>query len=240
MKTKYCTKCKMVKSITEFAKAKGRKDRLNSWCKNCHKIYNKQITERLKEINKVYYQTNKEIILENAKKYRMKNKEQISHRGRIYYQNNRETIQEYNRKYYIKNRELILANVKEYYKENEDKTNATQREYYRDNKERIIESARLRYQNNEESRIKHKKVVDRRNRELGFVLLFKNPFPSDVEIDYHHINNLLVVPMPRLTHLRGSGGTNVIKHREKCNSLLNYLYGIDFDFLLQDEDNEVI
>ena len=35
---------------------------------------------------------------------------------------------------------------------------------------------------------------------MKFIQLMDNPFPKEIFIDWHHINNLFVVPMPRNLH----------------------------------------
>jgi len=72
----------------------------------------------------------------------------------------------------------------------------------------------------------------KRLRDLGFVQLFDNPFPKEVGIDYHHINDMLVVPFPRRIHSKKCGSQNRDMHRERANLWLYYLYGIDFDLLI--------
>lgn len=48
-----CSKCKAVKSITEFYKQKGRKDGFKSWCKSCEKEWRKVYVEKNRgKINK--------------------------------------------------------------------------------------------------------------------------------------------------------------------------------------------
>lgn len=42
MKTKQCTKCNQIKSLSEFHKNKSYKDGHQSWCKECYKEYSKQ------------------------------------------------------------------------------------------------------------------------------------------------------------------------------------------------------
>ena len=41
-KHKHCKRCDIVKAVTEFAKNKGRNDGLNSFCKACNKVYQKE------------------------------------------------------------------------------------------------------------------------------------------------------------------------------------------------------
>ena len=49
-----------------------------------------------------------------------------------------------------------------------------------------------------------------------------NPFPKEILIDYHHINNMFVVPVPRQTH-RNMCGKN---HRVKINNWIEEHIGL--------------
>ena len=64
MPEKKCSKCKVVKSVNDFHKHKGRKDGLQQACKECKKEYAKQHHQDNKEKNnerdKQYHQNNKE------------------------------------------------------------------------------------------------------------------------------------------------------------------------------------
>jgi len=63
-----------------------------------------------------------------------------------------------------------------------------------------------------------KKRLALKRQRLGYVPLFDNPFPDEVRVDSHHINDMLVVPMPTTIHRYVCGtGQNVPEHRERCN-----------------------
>jgi len=80
---------------------------------------------------------------------------------------------------------------------------------------------------------RRRRSIKRHN--MNYVPLFDNPFPSDVKVDMHHINDMLVVPMPRTIHMDVCRtGRNVPEHRERCNLWMYYLYGIDFDLLTRE------
>ena len=65
-----------------------------------------------------------------------------------------------------------------------------------------------------------------KRRGMKAISLFKSPFPEDIEIDYHHINSILTLPLPKRIHnLCSSNDTNY--HREKCDYWITYLYGLD-------------
>jgi len=63
----------------------------------------------------------------------------------------------------------------------------------------------------------------RRKRDLKWIPFMDNPFPDDVEVDWHHINDLIVIPLPRKLHQHNLG----VNHRSKCNNIINQIYGID-------------
>ncbi len=59
----------------------------------------------------------------------------------------------------------------------------------------------------------------RRKRNLGFVPIMNNPFPKEVKIDYHHINNTFVIPTPKKLHRKTLGK----QHRMETNKSLENL-----------------
>lgn len=74
------------------------------------------------------------------------------------------------------------------------------------------------------------KSQNKRYRGLKFIPLFYNPFPDDIEVDYHHINDMLVIPLPRKLHQLTS--TRKDKHRNQCNVLIQNIYGLCMESLL--------
>lgn len=74
---------------------------------------------------------------------------------------------------------------------------------------------------------------NRKNRkQLNFELLFMNPFPEEVDVDYHHINNLLVIPLPRKLHMSCNHSSKVNLHRKECNEIIHKLYGLNLEVIL--------
>jgi ribosomal protein L33 len=57
MKTKFCTKCKIEKFITEFNK-RNNKDKLQCYCRDCNKLYCQEHKVEIKENKKTYYELN--------------------------------------------------------------------------------------------------------------------------------------------------------------------------------------
>ena len=107
MEMKICPKCEIKKSITDFKKHIGKKDRLDYWCKECAKLY-----------GKVYYQKNtdkaREYVLQNFDRIKIRMREY----GKIYRERNAEKIREKKKQYYesyykVARREKMARNERE-------------------------------------------------------------------------------------------------------------------------------
>lgn len=86
MKYKKCSKCKLLKPISEFHKDKYKKDGLTCWCKDCKRKY--------------------------GRKYHKKNKLEICRKASIYFQLHKKEKQVYDRirdkKRYIEFKKLLI------------------------------------------------------------------------------------------------------------------------------------
>ena len=75
MKEKFCSKCKQIKSLSEFSKNKLAKDGLCIWCKKCVSDYKKQYRidhkEEIKRKKSEYYNINKKLINQQTKNRQM-------------------------------------------------------------------------------------------------------------------------------------------------------------------------
>ena len=80
---------------------------------------------------------------------------------------------------------------------------------------------REKYTQSEKGKMCDKRHKAKRKRNLGFIPLMNNPFPQDVPIDYHHINSIFVIPVPRQTH-KSMLGKN---HRVKVNNWIEEIIG---------------
>ena len=67
------------------------------------------------------------------------------------------------------------------------------------NGERKRTKDRKRYANDLEFRLRKAKQRAK-DRGLGFIPMFPNPFAYNVEIDWHHVNDVYVVAIPRELH----------------------------------------
>ena len=90
------------------------------------------------------------------------------------------------------------------------------REYRNKHKEKYRERNRIHYQNNKE---KYLEKRAKRKENFKWIKIMNNPFPEEIDIDWHHINNIFVVPIPRITHVY-CYNSNSKKHRELCNKKL--------------------
>lgn len=57
-----------------------------------------------------------------------------------------------------------------------------------------------------------------------------NPFPKEIEIEYHHINDLLVIPLPKISHRQFMGK----EHREKTINVIDNIYGLNIEKLMEE------
>jgi hypothetical protein len=106
MNTKICSKCLVEKSYSEYYKNKSNNLGIESFCKDCSKIY---------RINNIDKRRSYE------KDYRLKNKDKISARNKVYQSSEKSKSQ--NKSYKIKNKEKINKQNNSYRKLNRAKIN---------------------------------------------------------------------------------------------------------------------
>lgn len=112
---KKCSKCKEVKSLSEFYKDKHKVDGVTSNCKVC-----------VKQGSSLYYNQNKETVIERTSKYgkeymkvyRVQNKEYLQNYLRQYREINSDYYKKYNQQYYVDNKEYFNEYQKEWQKIN--------------------------------------------------------------------------------------------------------------------------
>jgi len=247
---KFCPKCSSIKPISEFHINKTKSDGLCVYCKICknsqeikYRLENKErVNKRKREIynpekKKEYAIKNRDKILIYYKNRYIKNKERILRRNKEYRKRNKEKIKEMNALYIKKNKEKIKKRQKEYYQKNKDRF----KKYHLEHRDEILEKQRVYHEKNKgKIAIRKKQYIQRlyvkkamiiktnkRKRELGFFELLPNFFPEDVIVTFHHINNLMVIPIPRLSH-KSFNSQSRLDHRNNCNDYLQKLYLIDF------------
>lgn len=105
MDTKVCTKCKIIKEVSEFHKQKDKLDGYRSHCKNCRLEYTKN---------------NKEKLSKRQKELRQKNKDIINKKTRERYNKNKEIMRQKRREYYLQNRDRLI--IRDRLRSKKDKT----------------------------------------------------------------------------------------------------------------------
>lgn len=80
--------------------------------------------------------------------------------------------------------------------------------------------ASKKYQQSEKGRIIFAKMQARRKRDLGWILMFPNPFADSTLVDYHHITDTYVVAVPKDLHQLYLDKY----HREKMMSIVKQIY----------------
>ena len=137
--------------------------------------------------------------------------------------------QEYDRQYrqtkeyresqrkYMRSRKGKVAR-KEYYLEHKEKYQKYQKEYKQSEKGKINIEKYTGSDKGKQNAIKH---VNKRKRNLGFNKLIENDW--DCEVNWHHVNDNDVVPIPRNLH-QMCPSSNSKEHRRICNKLVNILY----------------
>lgn len=143
---KKCSKCNVVKDVSEFSRRKDSKDGFRNNCKLCRRNNDKANRERINIQQKKYYQSNKEKFSSWSKKWRNNNKDKIAEKRKEWYEANKDSIREAQKKYKEENREKIA----EYRKANRSKkieymnkynhtpkAKEKRKNYYKTNKEEI-------------------------------------------------------------------------------------------------------
>jgi hypothetical protein len=134
---------------------------------------------------------------------------------------------------YKVNKNKFIERSKRWANKNKEYRREYRKEYNKKNKRKISEYNK-KYRITEKGKLIRRELSTERERKLKFIPLIENPFPEDIELDWHHINNLLVVPIPRITHKYNHRGQHINKHREECKTWINKIYCIDIDKLLSE------
>jgi len=119
----------------------------------------------------------------------------------------------------------------EYYQSQLEKNRLYKQMNKEKNKYKYRQQRRKHYERNKEIYIAR---MNKRRRDYGFIPLMDNPFPEEIKIEWHHINNLFVVPLPKVTHRYVYASMDSEKHRRLGNKMVEKLYGIDINELIGD------
>jgi len=80
---KVCSHCKIEKEESEFSKSKRTKDNLDSWCKQCWKVYRTTYRDKNNNHSKVWREANKEYFRTYRKEWYEKNQQKWTEYVRI-------------------------------------------------------------------------------------------------------------------------------------------------------------
>lgn len=96
---------------------------------------------------------------------------------------------------------------------------------------------------------RYDKPVNERRKNFNHIRLFENPFPEEIPVHYHHVNDTITVPIPEKIHMICScggcfydivtGKFLYLSHREMVNMWIERLYGISISKLLSPFNEEI-
>jgi len=171
-----------------------------------------------------WYQANKERI-NNKRRERYNNdsnyRERMLEQQRKYSNTHREQRLNYSIGYRVKYPDRVKESKKKDRIRNKDRISNTLHQWYLRNKEHVRN-----YQNNHREQIllSAKKTKARRKRDLGFNILFDNPFPDETYVVVHHISDGFVVYLPESLHYNHYGKN----HREDLKPYVEGIYNISY------------
>ncbi|MBE3094086.1 MAG: hypothetical protein IMZ52_03575 [Actinobacteria bacterium] len=143
-------------------------------------------------------------------------------------------VSEYNKKYYVNHKEEKREYDRKYNLEHKQERSEYRKNYYRTHIQEEKDYSKN-YKQSENGKKTVKKHLCKRNRRLKWIPLWDNPFPEEIKIDWHHINNLFVIPIPRTLHQKHiTNNTN--KHRILVNVEIERMYKINVEELLYNCD----
>jgi len=104
------------------------------------------------------------------------------------------------------------------------------RRYYEANKAKVNERNRKWYEKHrEELKEYNRRGHARYNGYQDAVELFENPFPSWITVEYHHIDDHHVIPIPKVIHDRYKPNLTRDKHKAALKPIIEDLYQISYE-----------
>ncbi len=195
---KQCSKCKEIKLMEEYNKAKREKDGRSSSCKKCkrkyaqehiddRRKYNEENKERIKRVRKEYFEKNKERIRKRHNEYMKEHRKEKALSDKKYREKNREKLILKKREYYLKNKEIFKEKAKRYREENKEKKAFMDKLYVEKNREKVLDYKKRYYLENKERidlcNAENKKRIKEENIERITMLLKQiNPILQEKDI----------------------------------------------------------
>jgi hypothetical protein len=241
-----CSDCSLIQPIKNFYKNPHSRGGFLTICISCIKKKNNNPTfkkhkkEYMKNYRKEYLKRPEVIEHIKKKKAEYRTRPDVREKRRL-------NALEYNNKPRIKERRLkqrssveFKIKRKAYYKEYFSRLEVIQqrlqyqKEYYQkpETKERMKQYLK----DNPGLVKKWNRNHSNHRKGYGITTLFESPFPDDIEVDYHHFNSLLMIPMPRTTHRFVSGSAKMLgDHFAYNEQWIGKLYCLDLTDLFSEE-----
>jgi 5-methylcytosine-specific restriction endonuclease McrA len=133
--SKACTKCKLVKPLSEYSKHKAFKSGIRSSCKACEKkdAQRYAATEhgktQIAARRKAWRAKSADKIAVHNRNYRLKNPEKLKQKGKNYWEKNRPMLLAKQKKYREANADKVALSTSKWQKENKDRVNAKSKKW---------------------------------------------------------------------------------------------------------------
>lgn len=144
--------------------------------------------------------------------------------AKSYRKNNRDKLLKYSRNYNEKNRDILRENDRIRYRSNPKIFLERKRKSRMENPEKSRERGRVHYSKNKDYYLSRN---EKRKRNYGRIKIMDNPFPEEIKVEWHHINDLLVIPIPCSIHKYNYGNG----HRDLMDKEITKLYCVNFNKL---------
>lgn len=117
---------------------------------------------------------------------------------------------------------MPYKNLEDYHRQQEKYNQSTEGKKIRQEYQQSEKGKRVhkKYWESEKGKELNAKNKAKRKRNLGWILMFPNPFDVSILVDYHHVTDVYVVAVPRDLHILYMGKY----HREKVMSIVKQIY----------------
>ena len=184
-------------------------------CKRCGNEVGRYPTRQLcnRCYHKEYYEAHKREAFKYSRNWSRTHKEQCHQSGKKYYQRNKEKMKDAANSWHKENPIIAKQNHRSWYLRNFKKQQIGHHKYHqtKTGKEVINRS------------------IAKRQRNMGWIKLMDNPFPLEITVDWHHLNGMFVVPVPRRLHEKVGGTTKT--HKQVVNIIMERL-GFNYEWII--------
>jgi hypothetical protein len=158
-----CTKCgrELPATLEFFSAKKTCKDGLNSYCKSCKSLEDRNYREKNAD----------KISLQRREKYKQ-NPESFSERNKKQYQIHKEKRTKYDRNYYLKNKSKVQTRTKKYYQEHREEMSEKKKLYWNAHLDKMRDSQKIWNHKNKKKVDMYKQKYRTRRAEADFDFTF--------------------------------------------------------------------